>query len=153
MRFQITTHLTPKEIDQTFALIQFEAPEMTLATWRSFARAADKPSPLSDSDPLSGMIAVKDGRGYFSGLCLYRRVRSLRWGEILAVDHFVALDFLNTQGAADFLLHHLEETARAAGCSAIEIMLAHQDTRMIDRFRGAGHALEGVLLCKPLLSA
>lgn len=143
MRFQITTSLTSKEVDQAFALIQLEAPEMTLSGWRSFARSAGGRRAL-------GLAAVKDTRGYLSGLCSYRRSRSMRHGEVLAVDCFVALDFLNTQGAADLLLHHLEETASASGCSAIEITLARQDTRLIDQFRGAGHALEGVLLCKPL---
>lgn len=152
MRFQITTRLTPREVDQAFALIQIEAPEMTLAGWRSFARSAGQAAPAqANRRRAPSLAAVKDARGYLSGLCSYRKARSLRHGEVLAVDCFVALDFLNTQGAADLLLHHLEETASAVGCSAIEITLARQDTRLIDQFRGAGHALEGVLLCKPLL--
>ncbi len=145
MRFHLTTRLTPKEIDQAFALIQLEAPETTLAGWRSFARTAGR----GKCPP--GLAAVKDARGYLSGLCAYRHTRSLRHGAILAVDCFVALDFLNTKGAADLLLRHLEEAAVATGCSAIEITLARQDTRLIDQFRTAGHALEGVLLCKSLL--
>ncbi|MFY8106633.1 MAG: hypothetical protein ACOVKO_06925 [Elstera sp.] len=144
MRFHITTCLSLAEIDQAFALIQHDAPTLTLPAWRHFARAA-RQKPKS-----AGLVAVKDARGYFSGLCTYRRVISLHHGAALAVDCFVALDFLNNHGVADQLLQHLEATALALECTALEITLARQDTRLIDQFRQSGHILEGVLLCKTL---
>ena len=36
MRFHIISRLTPAEVDQAFALIQLEAPELSLAAWRQF---------------------------------------------------------------------------------------------------------------------
>ncbi len=150
MRFHITTCLSLAEIDQTFALIQHDAPMLTLPAWRHFAKAARKGKTAQQKPKASGLVAVKDARGYFSGLCTYRRVISLHHGAALAVDCFVALDFLNTQGAADHLLQYLEATALALDCSALEITLARQDTRLIDQFRTSGHILEGVLLCKTL---
>lgn len=150
MRFHIVSHLTPAEVDQAFALIQLEAPELSLAAWRQFVRSAGGGKPPSSKPASTGLVAVKDSRGYVAGCCAYRRTRSFRHGAALLVDCFVALDFLHTQGAADHLLRHLEQTAALLGCSAIEITLARQETRLIDQFRAEGHALEGVLLCKTL---
>ena len=150
MRFHIISRLTPREVDQAFALIQLEAPELSLAAWRQFARSAEPRKTQSTKPAGAGLVAVKDARGYVAGLCAYRRTQSFRHGMALTVDCFVALDFLHTQGAADHLLRHLEETAAVLDCTAIEIALARQDTRLIDQFRSEGHALEGVLLCKTL---
>lgn len=150
MRFHIISRLTLAEVDQAFALIQLEAPELSLAAWRQFARAAGGGKPPSSKPTPAGLVAVKDARNYMAGLCAYRRTRSFRHGPTLTVDCFVALDFLHTQGAAAHLLRHLDETAAVLGCTAIEITLARQETRLIDQFRAAGHALEGVLLCKML---
>jgi hypothetical protein len=150
MRFHITTCLSLTEIDQVFALVQHDAPMLTLPAWRYFARAVCQGKTARQKPKTSGLVAVKDARGYFSGLCTYRRIISLHHGAALAVDCFVALDFLNTHDVADQLLQHLEATARALECTALEIMLARQDTQLIDQFRTSGHSLEGVLLCKTL---
>lgn len=142
--------LAAAEIDRAFALIQLDAPEIDLLAWRRHVAGLERDEAHGGA---AGALAVKGEQGYFCGLGLWRRRVSLRRGAVLTADHLVVLDLIDPQAVADALIRGLERVAATLCCRGIELALPRGETRLIDRLRGSGHDIEGVILCKPLSTA
>jgi hypothetical protein len=136
--------LSPDEVGVVFPLVNAVLPDVELATWQSFARHfTDKPPATQ-----RGAIGLRNAAGYVCGLLIYRTTRDLRYGSVLAVDLFTALDLVNEEAAALTLLEAAEAKARELACSATFIRLDVAQKALLQRFVARGLRPAASLFCQ-----
>ena len=113
--------LDPNRIDQAFPLARLAVPGLDLDAWRRFASAATIAAPFEI--PRIAIIAAANLRGYLQGLCIYRIEPDLEHGASLSIEHFVALDLIDSAHVADELVRALEQEGRRHGCRAMKTHL------------------------------
>jgi hypothetical protein len=139
-----TATLTSDDVALAFPLVHAAAPDITLERWQSFAK------PLVDvlvPQP-AGAIGLRNEAGYFCGLLTYRTDRDLRYGTVLTIDLFTALDVINDAEATNALLQAAEEKARQLNCAATLIRIDPAQKSLAKRIARAGLGSEGKLFCK-----
>jgi hypothetical protein len=137
--------LNSEKIDQAYALVQLEAPEISLESWRDFAMSLISPSEA----PESGILTVDDERGYLLGLVGYVIDRDLVHGRTLMAKNFIALD--GTEGrrkeVAFTLIRAMEDLAHDKRCGAIRTIVHEpesvlRDAWIIEVLKHSGHHTE-----------
>jgi hypothetical protein len=141
-----TAALTSNEIGPAFTLISVASPEIDLAAWKNYVR------PLIDGPALqsAGAITLRNEGRYLCGLLTYHSDRDLRFGTVLTVDVFRAIDVVNEAAATRALLEAAEEKARELRCAAICIRLDRSQSSLSRGFTAAGHQPQGQIFCKPI---
>ncbi|WP_181449429.1 hypothetical protein [Azospirillum thermophilum] len=151
----IAKPLGRRQIDQAYPLICAISPGLAVERWRAFAAA------LLDRNGQSalpaGIMTVQNANGYIHGLFSYAVEEDLRHGPALVVDNFVVMDLFDLGGAAEVLLRAMEALAARLGCTAIHTnlpeayaILTGAENPVMACFRGQGHRMETMRLCKPL---
>ena len=141
-----TAALTSNEIGPAFTLISVASPEIDLAAWKNYVRPMiDGPAPQ-----LASAITLRNEGGYLCGLLTYRSERDLRFGTVLAVDVFCAVDVINEDAATRALLEAAEEKARELRCAAVYVRLDQSQSSLARCFTAAGHRPQAQLFCKPI---
>jgi hypothetical protein len=131
------TALDPGRIDQAYPLARLAVHDLTLDGWRRFAAGATIAAPANV--PRLGILAATNNRGYIQGLAIYRVEPDLRYGASLTIEHFVALDLIDSGVVANQLVEALESEARRQGCQIIQthlpqnLMLANAGARQLFR--------------------
>ncbi len=144
--------LLPERVDLAFPLLQASMPEMTLARWQGFARAALDGKAVG----CSRILTAENECGTIVGLAVFRTFADLRHGLALQVEHFFALDLLAREPIAEHLAARLERIAAEEGCVAIHTALPDPPSRLASRnwlaalLQNRGHSVEGLFLCKHL---
>lgn len=152
--------LGKRQIDQAFPVVRAIIPDLAVERWRAFASTritdSDSVAPAEAPDP-TGIMTVQNEHGYIHGLFSYTVEEHLRHGRVLAADNFIALDLFDVESAAHALLQAMDRVARGLGCAAIHTNLPENYTALPDYctsllgyFRGQGHAVETLRLCKTL---
>jgi hypothetical protein len=134
--------LSLKEVEQTYPLARALAPELDLETWLAFAQRR-----IVDS-PNSGIVGVRDERGYFYGLLGYLVRHDLTAGTTLEVDMAIAMEVLDRAGTVAVLADEIESIAGRLDCSAIHIHLRPEQHRLRRLLEGGGHSIRSVVLGK-----
>lgn len=124
--------LDPSRIDQAYPLARLAVSRLDLETWRRFASAATIAAPFEV--PRIGIIAAANLRGYLQGLCVYRIEPDLEHSASLSIEHFVALDLIDSALVADELVRALELEGRRHGC---RVMKTHLPQDLGDASAGA----------------
>ncbi len=144
--------LAPERVDDVFPVARAAVPGLTLERWRGFARLALMPAAAT----ASGILVVENARGYIQGFCTYRLQHDIRHGTTMAVDDLVAIDLLDSAPIAAALLEALEARARATDCDVLQLHVPDQATSsaaasgLYEYLRQSGHAVDAVLLAKPM---
>ena len=131
------TSLDPGRIDQAYPLARLAVHDLTLDGWRRFCAGVTVAAPAEA--PRLGIFAATNNRGYIQGLAIYRVEPDLRYGTSLAVEHFVALDLIDSGIVANELVAALESEARRHGCRIIQahlpqnLMVANAGARQLFR--------------------
>lgn len=129
-----TSALSADDIGIAFPLIHAALPDVTLATWRDFARGfVGLPAPYS-----AGALGLRNEAGYLCGILTYRIDRDLRHGTALSVDIFAALDVTGEAAAMRALLHAAEAKAQELRCAAIRIHVDGSKGKRPQQFAASG---------------
>lgn len=118
-----TRSLNSAQVDQAYPLVQLAVPRLPLAAWRRFAGASIATS--RGDPPHVSVMVVSDARGYLQGLCVYRVEPDLRHGRRMTIEHFVALDLIDSTIVAEAIVAALRAEAVRAGCGILETHLPH----------------------------
>src|SRR4051812_39106006 len=86
--------LSPDNAAQAFPLAQIVFPRIELETWIGFVRRR------AGAPDRSGIVALRDERGYFCALFDYEIRDSLLAGPVLEIGLAIALDLLDRLGVA-----------------------------------------------------
>ncbi|QJE74256.1 hypothetical protein HHL28_15250 [Aerophototrophica crusticola] len=152
--------LDARRVDQAFPVVQTAFPRVSVERWREYAlQLMGPPLPkgrnvvrLPTAQP-SGVMVAQLGHGYIHGLFTYQTVPSLSHGKVLQVDMLVALDLFDPVSAAEALLVEMERLAHALRCDAIHLSLPqHPQSDQLAKIEKLGHHIEGLRLCKPLVT-
>ena len=143
--------LTERQIDQAFPLIQSVCANVSIAAWRSYARAIlDRPSE-------EGGIMTVQAFEYIHGLFAYRVDRSLQHARVLLVDTVAVLELFSPKLAMTALLQVMDDMAMALNCEAIHTCVPSSERVegpsgrwMMDQFRDLGHSVDSLKLGKAL---
>lgn len=145
--------LEAKEIDQAFPLISAGSSDLSLLTWRRFAKRlladpppAAEPEEEGKSWPRMGIVAVRSMDAYLHGLFCYRVVEDLRTGPAVWVHDFVALGLLHQAEAVATLVTALEGIATCHGCTQMHVHLPGRRATPLPARNAAPGEAEGSVL-------
>jgi len=140
-----TQTLNPEKIDQAYGLVRSAAPQISLESWRDFAKSVISPSEA----PESGILTVEDEREIILGLVGYVIDRDLEYGQTLMAKNFIALDGMESRKkeVAFALIKAMEDLARDRRCRAIRTIVhepeaALRDAWIIEVLKHNGHHTE-----------
>ncbi len=136
--------LTEGDIRPLFPVMREVEPLLQLSQWIDYATRMLR---VKSSRP-AGVLVVRRRGLLACGAACFRPDRDLRFGLVLTIQHFVALDMLYPQVMLAALLAELEALAVRFDCVAIQ---SHVETRSLDTMRAlsqAGHHRNGTMLTK-----
>jgi hypothetical protein len=138
--------LTRDDIGAVYPLVHSTVAEIDLATWQNYARRlVGEPAPAA-----GGALGLRNAAGYICGLFAYRADRDLRYGSVLCIDLFIALDLVGEDEATKALLDAADAKARELNCAATHIRVDAAQKSMADRIAAAGHQRQSSVYCKAL---
>lgn len=141
-----TSSLAAEDIDIAFPLIHAALPDVSLATWRDFARGfIGLPSPYP-----AGAIGLRNEAGYLCGILTYRVDRDLRHGTVLSVDIFAALDVTGEEAAMRALLLAAEAKAHELRCGVARIQIEGRQGARTQRLLASGYRQQSSVFSKAL---
>jgi hypothetical protein len=141
-----TSSLAAADVDVAFPLIHAALPDVTLATWRDFARGfVGLPSPYP-----AGAIGLRNEAGYLCGVLTYRIDRDLRHGTVLSVDIFAALDVTGEEAAMRALLQAAEAKAHELRCGVARIQIDGHKGARAQRLVASGYREQASVFSKQL---
>jgi hypothetical protein len=140
------TNLSTADIEPAFALIRALHPSLTLDNWRSFA------TPLVDQEEMaqSGLICVRNERGYLCGLFVYRVESDLAHERAFVVDIIAALDVVDAKFVIRAMMAAAEATALRLDCGITRVRVNRNQTGLGLYLRENGLGVEGELLSTPM---
>lgn len=163
-RRYVTARLSKDDIDRAYPLIRAVLPDFSVERWEQYVKTlgiagvagARGKSGGARRRP-GGIMTVRNEDGYFHGLFCYRIDDDSLLGRIMHVDTFVALEFLDGEGAAGALLDAMESIAQGEGCRSIRaclhepaILREARPSRVMRAFAEHGFAAESLDMCKRL---
>lgn len=141
-----TSSLAAEDVDVVFPLIHAALPDVSLATWRDFARGfVGLPSPYP-----AGAIGLRNEAAYLCGVLTYRIDRDLRHGTVLSVDIFAALDVTGEEAAMRALLLAAEAKAHELRCGVARIQIEGSAGGRAQRLAASGYRQQASVFCKEL---
>jgi hypothetical protein len=135
--------LTAEQMPQALPLVRVVAPQLDLETWVAFGaqRAATG---------AGGIVALRDGRGYFRGLYGYQIRHDLLDGAVLEIDLAITMDLAHRRDASAALTSEIGKLSRKLGCDGVHVRL-RPDQRLLRRcFERQGYTLCAITLAAPL---
>src|SRR4051794_22018210 len=111
--------LSADQVPQAFPLIRATWPSADLIAWQSFVAFFNDHKFAGDA----GVLAIRDPADAICGVLAYRLDRDLRFGRMLAVQLFTAIDLINSARTVRALLDAAEARAVELGCMGIQIRL------------------------------
>jgi hypothetical protein len=139
--------LNRSQLHCAYPLIRLALPTLDLPTWSRFARRIADPCRARRSGI---MVAQRESRPYPSGLFCYRNELDLKYGFLLTVDHFIALDIIDYHPVANALIAALEALAQRLHCNAIRSLMHVGSEDVEPSLLAAGYRIEGTTLLKRL---
>lgn len=133
------------DVRPLFPLVQARNPSLSWARWRAFAGRIARSKPGARNGIL---VARRVGQAMPCGAICYHLDQDLRFGRIITVEQFIAMDLLYPQRVRSALANALESRAVAMGCDVIRSILPDGDTEIVEELRKAGHSTDGRTLTK-----
>ena len=134
--------LSPVDVDPAFALIRALHSDLTLDHWRSFAtHSNERVWPRH-----SGMVGIRNERGYLCGLFVYHVEPSLKFGRAFVVDVLAALDIIDVEPVMRMILATTRSTASQLQCGITQIRLSKQQAALAHYLTSGGFQSDGEVL-------
>ena len=145
--------LTEGKVAQVYPLIQLLQPKLSLEAWHRFTAAH-----LGDGDIVErGILTVEDDRGTVFAMLTYAIDPDLSHGRALVAKDLIAVTPLDKfkRAAISALFEAVENLAKEKHCWAVHTRISEAEARKEeDALRLSlleeGHAVDHVVLCKPL---
>ena len=136
-------------LESAYPLVRMMAPEVSLAQWLDYARAALL---------RGGLLGLYGPDGGLFGFLAWRKETTLRRGTVLHVDKFVTFELSRTGDGRRALCEAAEALAQRENCSAIDLRLAGRgytdiDCAKAEGWTATGHNLGSVIFTKPIAPA
>jgi hypothetical protein len=134
--------LTRRHIEQAYALVRQQMPQVTEARWRAFARARiGAAGPRRDC----GIMTLQSQAGYILGLFVYSAWDDIEHGRTLGVAHIAVAELVGQASLARHLIDGMVVVARLNDCAAIDARLprAGLGEIMHRQFRHTGFEVDG----------
>jgi hypothetical protein len=109
------THMTTRDLEQSYPLLYGGAPSATLEKWRQFCARNQREG--------QKILVVRNACDYVQGLCAYFEIEHLSRGRLLEVPFFLIASAADAQGVADELVRVLTRTCGERGCTAVRISI------------------------------
>jgi len=164
-RNYVTARLGKDEIDRAYPLVRAVLPDFSMERWERYVatlgiagiNGAGAKGGAGPRRHPGGIMTVRNEDGYFYGLFCYQIDDDPLHGRVMRVETFVALEFLDGEGAAGALLDAMESIAVGEECRAIRACLHEpailRDTRpsrVMRAFAEHGFAAESLDMSKRL---
>jgi hypothetical protein len=137
--------ITPGDVRPLFPLMRAVEPDLKLNAWLVFCKRITK---AKAGARVGIMVARRRGHRFPCGAVHYRLDRSLRHGQLLTAEHFIAIDPLYPHAVLAALFEALDGVATECGCSAMRSILLDGRAELLDKLRVAGHRRDGMMLTK-----
>lgn len=137
--------LSGERLAVAFPLINAALPEIALSAWQDFTAPFVK-----GRNEAGGVLGTMGEGGYLCGVVVYRRDRDLRFGAVLTIDLFIALDFIDRGAAVHGLLQASETMASELGCNAVRIRVGLEHAALAQDIGQAGYRPDAQTMAKTL---
>lgn len=133
------------DVRPLYPIIQARNPALSWTRWQAYARRVAR----SKKGAREGiLVARRASQALPCGAVCYRIGHDLRFGRIVTVEHFIAIDLLYPQLVRSALAVALERLAVDLGCEAIRSIVPEADADVAEELRLAGHRDDGRTLTK-----